>query len=170
MQKEFDIPFKGLKQGEHSYKYHITKKFFDSFTLIDFIDANINATLSLQKTATLLKLYFNIKGKVLVNCDVSGEEYWQNIEGNLEIIVKFGNKFNDDDEVILILPHSAYNINIAKYIYEITIFSIPIKRVHPDIVEEQIRFKDLNIARGSKKETLKKKEIDPRWEKLKKLL
>ncbi len=169
MHKEFNILFKGLKQGKHAYNYQIDKKFFESFTLVDFLDADINAKLNLQKKTTLLDLNFSIEGKVLVNCDVSGKEYWQEIEGNLEIIVKFGNEYNDDDEIVLILPHSAYDLNVAQYFYELVVFSIPIKRVQSSNKNETLKF-DLKKLENSEKNNIKKQEIDPRWEKLKKLL
>ncbi len=169
MHKEFNILFKGLKQGKHTYNYQIDNKFFESFTLVDFLDANVNAKLDLQKKTTLLDLNFSIEGKVLVNCDVSGEEYWQEITGDLEIIVKFGTKYNNDDEVVLILPHSAYDLNVAQYFYELIVFSIPIKRVQPSNKNETLKL-DLKKLEDSEKNNIKKQEIDPRWEKLKELL
>ncbi len=170
MHKEFNILFKGLKQGEHTYNYQIDKKFFESFTLVDFLDADIHAKLDLQKKTTLLDLNFSIEGKVLVNCDVSGEEYWEEIAGNLEIIVKFGNEYNDDDEVVLVLPHSAYDLNVAQYFYELIIFSTPTKRIHPGIKEGTLHTDVLKKLRNLEKNSIKKQEIDPRWEKLKGLL
>lgn len=166
--KEYTILFKGLKAGNHLFKYEIKKKFFESFNYDEYIDTDIQVELVLIKSPTLLELSFTIKGIVQVNCDVSGEEFDQSITGDLEIIVKFGEKFNNDDEVVLILPHHEYELNISQFIYEVIIFSTPTKRVHPGIVDGTLKTVSL-----SKLEELnsnnKKKETDPRWDKLKEL-
>ena len=52
----------------------------------------------------------------------------------MKLVVKFGSEFNDDHDEILILPHEAYQINIAQYIYELIVLSVPTKRIHPDVI------------------------------------
>ncbi len=168
MRSDYLISFKGLKQGEHHFDYDIDKKFFDLFTYDDYLDANIQADVTLVKKSTLMELTFHIKGNVLVNCDLSGEEFNQPIEGTLDIIVKFGEKFNNDDEVILILPHESHSLDVAQYIYETTILSTPIKRVHPGVLDGSLKSEALEKLKEL--ENKKEEKIDPRWDKLKGLI
>ncbi len=168
MRSDYLISFKGLKQGEHHFDYDIDKKFFDLFTYDDYLDANIQADVTLVKKSTLMELTFHIKGNVLVNCDLSGEEFHQPIEGTLDIIVKFGEKFNNDDEVILILPHESHSLDVAQYIYETTILSTPIKRVHPGVLDGSLKSEALEKLKEL--ENKKEEKTDPRWDKLKGLI
>ena len=172
MRSDYLISFKGLKQGEHHFDYEIDKKFFDSFTYDDYLDSKIHARVKLVKKPTLMELTFKIKGGVLVNCDVSGEEFQQPIEGNLEIIVKFGESYNNDDEVVLVLPHESHSLVVAQYIYETIILSTPKKRIHPGVVDGSLQSDVLNkLKEFQRKNTSTKTDnIDPRWDKLKGLI
>jgi len=173
--KEFTIPFIGLKEGKHHFDYQIDKAFFEHFKYDDFNDVNVKTELLFEKKSTLLELYFEISGIVNVNCDLTNEPYNQRVEGEFKLVIKFGDDYNDEFEDILIIPHGEYEVNVAQYIYELIILSMPVKRVHPGVEDgtldsdilkklEELSPKSLN----DKKET--SEDIDPRWNTLKKLL
>lgn len=171
--KDFTIPFIGLKEGKHQFDYQIDNSFFELFNYDEFNATAIKATLEFHKKATLLELTFNTSGTVNVNCDLTNEPFEQPVEANLELIVKFGNEYNDENEDILIVPHGEYEINVAQYIYEMIVLSVPSKRIHPGIedgtLQSEILEKLEELQPGTeKKET--EEEIDPRWNTLKKLL
>ena len=69
--KEFDIPFKGLKEGKHDFEYHIDDAFFEHFEYDEFNGSNVNLALQLNKKSTLLELHFEVSGSVNVNCDLT---------------------------------------------------------------------------------------------------
>jgi uncharacterized metal-binding protein YceD (DUF177 family) len=167
--KEYSIPFKGLKLGKHQFKYLVEKKFFDAYQYDDFLDSNVEVILNFVKKNTLFELQFTVSGTVLVNCDVSGEEYNQPINGELDLIVKFGNEFNNDNEEILIIPHNEYELDVSQYIYELIVLSVPIKRIHPQVVDGTLKSKALDklVKMQNKADN---KQIDPRWDKLKELI
>ncbi|MCK8480388.1 YceD family protein [Psychroserpens algicola] len=173
--KEYTIPFVGLKVGKHHFDYQIDKAFFEHFEYDDFNDVNVTTELVLEKKTTLLELYFEISGSVNVNCDLTNEPYDQSVEGDFKLVVKFGDDYNDEFEDILIIPHGEYEINVAQYIYELIILSMPAKRVHPGVEDGTLdseilkKLEELSPkSLGEKEET--SEEIDPRWNTLKKLL
>ena len=61
------------------------------------------------------------------------------------LVVKFGSEFNNEDDEILIIPHGEYKINIAQYIFELIILSLPAKRIHPGVLEGTLKSEILNI-------------------------
>jgi len=171
--KHFEIPFVGLKEGKHQFNYKIDNTFFVIFDFNEFNETQLNVELEFIKKATLLELNFKTKGIVNVNCDITNEPFDLDVEGSLNLIVKFGDKFNDENEEILIIPHGEYQINVAQYIYEMNALAIPSKRVHPGIedgtLQSEILDKLQELQPGTeKKET--EEDIDPRWNTLKKLL
>lgn len=169
--KQFNIQFVGLKEGEHSFEYKIDQKFFEAFQYEEFESADIVVNLSFVKKTTLLELYFKAEGFVEVPCDVSNELYNQDVVGQLKLVIKFGPEFNDDNEDILIIPHEEYQVNVAQYIYEMVVLSIPNKRVHPKVLDGTMesealkKLKELEI-----KEDKPVEDTDPRWDKLKDLI
>ena len=50
--KEFDIPFSGLKQGKHHFEYQIDNTFFDSFDYDEFNASDIAVVAVLEKMST----------------------------------------------------------------------------------------------------------------------
>ncbi len=172
--KKFNIPFVGLKQGDHVFEYDIDNTFFEAFNFDEFHSSNIHINLHFVKKSTLLELSFQAKGSVNVDCDVSLESFDQEIEGTFSLIIKFGPEYNDDNDEILIIPHEEYQINVAQFIYELIVLSIPSKKVHPKVLDGTMnsealeRLKELQIDEDSPSE--KEEKIDPRWDKLKGLI
>jgi len=172
--KEFTIPFIGLKIGTHYYDYIIEKSFFEYFEYEDFNDAHVKVDVSLLKNTTLLELNFKISGTVNINCDITNEPFDQKIENEFDLVVNFGEEYNDENIDILILPHGAYEINIQQYIYELIVLAVPIKRIHPGVedgtLSSDILEKLKELSPKLEDEEKEDKEIDPRWNTLKKLL
>jgi len=166
--KEYTVQYKGLTIGKHQFEYLIEKKFFEPYSYNDFIDSNINVQLEFIKNDTIFELHFTMQGTVRVNCDVSGEEFDQSVENSLDLIVKFGEEFNNDDEQILILPHNEYELDISQYIYEMIILSVPIKRLHPGVIDGTLKSKAMDKLEELNNKN--KEQIDPRWEKLRGLI
>ena len=171
-QKEFDIPFSGLKQGKHGFSYTIDNTFFDSFGYDEFNGADVLVKVILNKTATLMELDFEASGTVNVDCDITSEPFDQPIMANSRLIVKFGEDYNDEDDEILIIPHGEHQINLAQFVYEMLVLAVPLKRVHPGIEDGTLKSEVLDkleeLSPKEKKDNTE--ENDPRWDELKKLL
>ena len=170
--KEFIIPFSGLKQGKHEFGYTIENTFFESFGYDEFNGADIKLDVTLNKMSTMMELEMKARGTVNVDCDLTSEPYDQNIQADLELVVKFGDEYNNDNDEILIIPHSEYQINIAQYVYEMLVLSVPLKKVHPGVLDGSLQSEVLDkLEELQPKDTKENKEdIDPRWDALKKLL
>jgi uncharacterized metal-binding protein YceD (DUF177 family) len=172
--KEFTIPFVGLKLGKHHFEYQIDNTFFEHFEYEEFNDALIKVDLSFEKKTTLLELDFDISGTVNVNCDLTNEAYNQEISNQFNLVVNFGEEFNDEEIDLLIIPHGEYEINIQQYIYELIVLSVPTKRIHPGVKDGTLnsdilkKLEELSPKLKENKET--EEETDPRWNTLKKLL
>ncbi|MCF7568753.1 DUF177 domain-containing protein [Sabulilitoribacter arenilitoris] len=172
--KEFTIPFVGLKIGKHHFEYKIEQAFFEHFEYEEFNNVKIQVDVELEKKTTLLELHFKTSGYVNINCDLTNEPFNQTIKNEFDLVVKFGEEYNDENIDILIVPHGTYEINIQQYIYELIVLAVPIKRVHPGIEDGTLnseileKLEELSPKLKENKDT--NEEIDPRWNTLKKLL
>ena len=173
--KEYLIPFVGLKLGKHHFEYQIDNTFFDLFDYDEFQNSNIKVNAILEKKSNMLEISFKHEGIVNVPCDVTGEDFDLPIKSKMKLIVRFGEEFNNDNEELLILPFGEFEVDIAQYIYEMIVLSVPLRRVHPGVKDgtlESEALKKLNelAVKDNKKENKKEENIDPRWDKLKQLL
>src|SRR5690554_1718771 len=167
--EEFIIPFFGLKEGNHEFKFNIDQSFFEAFESSLLEDAEIEVKLELEKRSNMLVLDFKAKGKTVVPCDRCGDDFEMPIKAKEKIFVKFGDEAFEQTDDILVLSHDSHEIDVSHHIYEMIVLSLPNKRVHDkksDCNQEAIeRLKQLRI----KEEELKAKNTDPRWDALKKL-
>ncbi|MBE8727284.1 YceD family protein [Flavobacterium hungaricum] len=173
--KEFLIPFVGLKLGKHHFEYQINNEFFENFDYHEFQNSDIKVNLVLDKKSTMLELDFKHKGTINVPCDLTSEDFDLPIKGKMKLIVRFGEEFNNDNEELLILPHGEFEIDVSQYVYEMIVLSVPSKRIHPGVKDGSLQTEALNKlnelrVKEEKVENKEEEDIDPRWEKLKKLL
>ena len=172
--KAFDIQFVGLKLGKHVYEYEIDYTFFEHFEYDEFNDVNVKIVLNLEKKSTFLELKFLAEGTINVDCDLTNEPFDQAVNTSFDLVVQFGNEYNNEHEAILIIPHAEYEINVAHNIYELIILSFPQKRIHPGVEDGTIDSDILERLETLSPQSLENKpqqeDIDPRWDTLKKLL
>lgn len=167
------IPFSGLKQGKHEFDFKIDNTFFESFEYNEFNDAAINLHVLLNKSSTMMELEMTANGTVNVYCDVTNEPYDQLVNANLELVVKFGEEFNNDNDEILILPHGEFQVDISQYAYEMLVLAVPLKKVHPGVLDGSLESEAITKLEALHPKEVKEnkgKETDPRWDTLKKLL
>lgn len=172
--KAYTIPFVGLKIGSHQFDYQIDNTFFEHFEYDEFHKADVKVDLELEKKSSLLDLHFQFNGTVNVNCDLTNEPYDQPIAGNFDLVVKFGQEYNDEEEDLLILPHGSYEVDVAQYIYESIVLAVPAKRVHPGVADGTLKSEALDkleeLSLNNQAEQSDEDQTDPRWDDLKKLL
>ena len=170
---EFLIPFIGLKLGKHQFEYKIDKAFFENFDFDEFEDSDVKVNVVLEKKTTFMELTFKHKGTVNVPCDLTGEYFDLPIKGKINVVVQFGEEFNNDNEELLILPHGEHQIDTKQYVYEMIVLSVPLKKVHPGVKDGTLKtpvLDKLNELSQKDQKQSTQEEIDPRWDKLKKLL
>lgn len=187
--KNYNIVFTSLPFGKSDFTFELSQSFFDLFEIEqDFDNPNLIATIILDKKSTMLELEISLKGDITVPCDLTGELFQQEISNNAELIVKFGDEFDDTDFDIWVIPREEYQINLAQVLFELAMLSVPTKRIHPDVLNgksdsEMIELLDqysiYELDEDAEDEHYDEdnnndddddnNDIDPRWAKLKDL-
>jgi uncharacterized metal-binding protein YceD (DUF177 family) len=171
---EYLIPFIGLKLGKHQFEYQINNTFFEDFDFDEFENSAVKVNVVLEKKSTFMELTLKHKGTVNVPCDLTGEFFDLPVKGKINVVVQFGEQFNNDNEELLILPHGEHQLDVKQYIYELIVLSIPLKKAHPGIKDGTLKTPALDklkeLSLNHQKQKIEQEEIDPRWDKLKQLL
>ncbi|KFF25107.1 YceD family protein [Chryseobacterium vrystaatense] len=169
--RNYDVSFSGLKNGKHEFKFEIEKTFFQLFdTEQEFTNPKIVADVFLEKHTTFLEFEIKVQGTVELICDLTNDEFDHPIENEIRILVNFGEEYDDSNEDVITIPTSDHAFNVAQLVYESVTLSIPMKKVSPNVSDEDLeilnRFSPKDIEEPEEEE---KQESDPRWEALKKL-
>ncbi len=173
---EYSIAFKGLKEGEDFYEYNLDDAFFSLFEASQIKTGHLKASVKLNKREQMLILEFHIEGQVDSICDRCLDRVELAVLYDGKLFVKFGETYDEPTEEIIVLPHEAHAINIARYLYEFIIISLPIRHLHPtdeeghsgcnqEMLNQLDRYLINNYAENGSDQD--EEPIDPRWAQLK---
>jgi len=166
----FDIEFVKLKDGIHAFSYRLEKKFFEVFENEDVLASDIEVKAVLEKTANLMNLSLQLKGKVDVSCDRCLVPLSVSVDTGHHVLYKMLPEVDEaqehDDWVVL--TQQDYKINLGQDCYETTLLSLPMIRNC-----DELEIKPCNLQMLAKLNDLSGESVeqsDPRWDKLKELL
>lgn len=164
--RNYDIAFAGLKPGGYEFSFEIGDAFLTLFdTDREFAHPKVTAVVSLLKHSTFLEIWVRISGTVELICDISTDNFDHPVENEIKVLVKFGDQYDDSDPDVITIPKTDHAFNVAHLIYENIALAIPMKKISPNVSEEDLKA----LERFSVPETEAGEQSDPRWEALKKL-
>ncbi|HLR38421.1 MAG TPA: DUF177 domain-containing protein [Chitinophagaceae bacterium] len=166
--KAFDIAFVGLKNGQYQFDYEIDNAFFETFGTPEFQESRLTVHMILDKKENFLQLDFEITGDIKINCDRCGDLFDMDIWDAFTLLVKRANdpqiaQTENEDPHIAFISHHETVMNVAKWIYDFALLSIPMQRIHP---EDEEGYSQCNPEALKKLEDLKEdktKENNPIW-------
>ena len=174
--RNYSIPFKGLKEGQHQFDFEIGAGFFKLFEQPLVEKGNVKVGVELNKSSALLTLTFKIKGTIETVCDNCLETMTLPVENEALLYVKFGEEYDEPTDEIIVLPYDEHEIKVAQLIYEFICVVLPIRHVHPTDEKgntscnaDMLNRLDSYLVE-EKTEEEEEENIDLRWAALKKLV
>jgi uncharacterized protein len=168
---QYIVQFGGLSVGLHDFEFEVNDKFFKSIENSDIERASVQVKATLTKQNNLLNMQFNISGTVGIECDRCIKSFDLPIESEEELVIKFGNPDDSNDE-ILVIAEGETQFELSQYIYEYIILAIPARRVPCELDKDEFEcdketLDKLNslISDASEEEKLN----TPMWEQLNKI-
>ena len=121
------------------------------------------------KKTTVLELHMIGSGLANINCTLSNEPFDFEVNSKMKLLLKFGDKYDDSNDELIILPHGSHTVELDQFLYEMIVLSMPIRNVHPGIDDGSLKSDNLNRLKDFDINKEKSSNFDPRWDKLKKL-
>ncbi|GAB3177132.1 YceD family protein [Telluribacter humicola] len=180
---KYNIDIYGLEDKRYVYDFESGDAFFEEMQQDVIQHGTFRAQVTLDKSATMVQLQFEINGSVELTCDRTLDPFDEPIDTQGRMILKFGDHDEELTEEIEIINRNTNRINVARYIFDFIVLSLPMKRLHPSIRneeegDEEDEFEALVYTSHSDNEPdeeeitpddEKEGDIDPRWEALRKL-
>ena len=170
---QYIIPFTGLKEGEHEFRFDFREQFFNKYEVLEASGGKVEALVFLEKKPNMLKIESQLSGTLNIQCDRCLETFSYSIAHAGNLIIKFGTNIEDSTDEIWVLNPNEYELDLEQYFYECISLSLPIQRIHPDDTDGNSGCNNemLNIINKQNISSSEaEKETDPRWDKLKDLL
>jgi len=128
---KYDVYFGGKPNGFYSFAYDLGNDFFTLFPDAPVQEGNLTVHLNMEKKSNLLVLDFNITGHLSLICDNCLEKFPSPLELSFKQYVKLENTYEELDDATVSIPRNVEKINVAQWLYEAIVLSIPMRHVHP---------------------------------------
>lgn len=131
---EYKIVLRSLSEGKHTFDYVLDDGFFALLKNDDDNDVKkgkLNVKVDLKRNTTTFDLNFVIQGKVYVPCDRCLDDVTMDVDTKNHLVIKFGHEYAEESDEIMTIPEEDGEVNIAWFLYEFIVLSLPMKRVHP---------------------------------------
>jgi len=180
LNRDYIIPFVGLKIGAHKFDFNITDTFFDNYEYSIIRKGNVKIELILDKKETMLIGHYAISGVIQSECDRCTDPIEVAVEGAYQLVYKFDTEPCDDESLIIVYPEE-FELDVSDNILELIMVSLPLRSIHDEgecnedmmeqlkeyvLVEEKFEAED-NDELSDDSEEDDQDEVDPRWSALK---
>jgi Predicted metal-binding, possibly nucleic acid-binding protein len=125
----YNIVLKDINDETRIIDYDLDDAYFKKIDSPEVQKGNVKAKVTVQRKQSAYELQFLLDGSVFIPCDRCLDEMEQQIHYKEKLQVKFGDKFADEDDFVIV-PEYEGAINVAWFLYEFIVLNIPIKHVH----------------------------------------
>ena len=184
---KYKIDLKGMQADSCKYEFLLDNLFFAHIDGPEVQKGKVNVELTVKKTSRAFELSFQTEGIVWVPCDRCLDEMEQPVTSSDKLMVKFGREYAEEGDNLIVIPEEEGEINVAWFMYEFIALSIPMKHVHAPgkcnkgmmgalnkhlrtSADEEDEMDDFLDEEEMTDEPSEAREIDPRWNELKKIL
>ena len=164
------IDLKALAEDVTPLEWELDDTFFQQLEGAQLQQGSLHVSGSIRKAVGFFELSLHMAGTVVVPCDRCLDPMDQPVETDLRLVVKLGDAYTEDDEVITV-DEAHPVLDTAWLIYEAVALAVPIRHVHQPgdcNVTMSEKLQQLSAARSSDADA--EDTIDPRWQALKGLL
>lgn len=121
----FTFPLAGIRLGITTYNLTVEDDFFSCFPDSPIQAGTLDLELDLDKRQDMIVATFRFEGRVASTCDRCLADIGLPIDGEQELIIKYGETFKEEDEVIW-LSQDMREFNLARFAYEFFVLGIPV--------------------------------------------
>ena len=125
----YNLVLKDINDETRVIEYDLDDAYFKKIDSPEVQRGNVKAKVSVHKKLNTFELQFQLDGSITIPCDRCLDDMEQPIHYKEKLQVKFGDKFAEEDEIVIV-PENEGAINVAWFLYEFIVLNIPIKHVH----------------------------------------
>ncbi len=127
----YRIQFYSFGNGVHEFDFEVDESFFAFFEDSELEKGKVDVHVVMNKTDQRLQFDISVHGMVEVICDWCLEGFEQEIDRSYTLFGKFGEGNSEEEYDVVWIPHNSHEVDLANYIFEYIVLSLPMKKVHP---------------------------------------
>lgn len=122
------------------------------------------------RATQFIEVKFMVDVTVKMICDRSLKAFTKKINGSYQILFEPDpdEEYEEENSAVKRIPPDELTLDISKEVRDTIMLEIPVKKVHPDYIDEDGKIVDFETQQFGD-ELSDEEKIDPRWSALKKL-
>lgn len=165
----YTLPVKGMGVGIHGFDFQIDHLFFEHFESSPIQEAEIDLHLDFDKRIDMYVLDFSFSGTVRTECDRCLAPIQLPLEGDEQLVVKFSHEPGDEEADIVYVSPDIEQFNVAQYIYEYIVLSLPMIKVYDCEDDDPLPCDEEMLNRLEAEDEEVDETPNPIWDELRKL-
>ena len=139
----FKIDIFRLENKHYVHEFEGKDDFFEALDQELIQKGSFKSTVVLNKNETMIQMVYKITGSVELTCDRSLDLFDFPVDITQKMILKFSDHNEEiTDELVLIDRNTQY-INVAQDIFDFIGLQIPIKKLHPRFIKDEVTYESL---------------------------
>ncbi len=135
--EKFIIPLNGLAAGKNGFSWQAGKEFFEAFENSEILDADLDVSVTVEKSGRYFGVDCEIDGSVIVTCDRCLEDLEMPVETDIMLSVKFGDEESSEEHQegereIIFVPEGDAEFDMSQIIYDYVCLALPMQRHHEE--------------------------------------
>ncbi|MDR0231535.1 MAG: DUF177 domain-containing protein [Dysgonamonadaceae bacterium] len=126
----YKVDLKNMSADVQTFEYKLDNIFFSNIGGDEIQKGKLIVNLTVKKLPIMFEFDFHIEGTITIPCDRCLDDMDLTVDTNNRLIVKLGKEYAEESDEIIIIPEEEGEINLAWFIYEFIVLTIPIKHVH----------------------------------------
>lgn len=166
--KPISVNIVGLDLKAHHFSYLLDDQFAEQYGHGYLPGGQFSVEVVLEKHETFIEAEFKINGAAKLTCDRSLEVFDYPIAIEKKMLFKYGDHDEELTDEITIISRDTTSLDLGQLVYEFIGLAIPMKKLHPRYQNEDDEEEGKMVYTSTTDKT-DSEEIDPIWNKLKKL-
>ena len=132
-----------LENKQYVHEFEGNDDFFEVLDQELIQKGNFKATVVLNKNETMIQMMYHIAGSVELTCDRSLDLFDFPVNITQKMILKFSDHNEEITEELMLIDRNTQYINVAQDIFDFIGLQIPIKKLHPRFIKDEVTYESL---------------------------
>ena len=135
MGEKFIIPLSSLSTGVNEFSWLVGKEFFESFENAEILDAELDASVVVEKSGRYVGVDCDVHGSLTVECDRCLDELVMPVDVEIRLSVKYGSEESSEEHQegereVVFVPEDDALLDLSQIVYDYVCLSLPMQRCH----------------------------------------
>jgi len=132
-----------LENKQYLHEFEGNDDFFEALDQELIQKGKFNAKVVLNKNETMIQMMYHITGSVELTCDRSLDLFDFPVDITQKMILKFSDHNEEITEELMLIDRNTQYINVAQDIFDFIGLQIPIKKLHPRFIKDEVTYESL---------------------------